>query len=148
MGDWCDCGPRECTGKFPRDQCRVNSRHTVRLQQKIERLTAEVKSAFFAGCDYGSKYAGDQYLGTPERQRGFDQWNRDSGSQECHWMDRFQTGDHGQRYAVTYINPATDKRCPFGWADDREVVDKMVDSIEKHPAWHSPEVEDRDGDKQ
>ncbi len=47
---------------------------------KIERLTAEVKSAFFAGCDYGSKYAGDQYLGTPERQRGFDQWKRDSGS--------------------------------------------------------------------
>ena len=49
-------------------------------EAEIERLTAEVKSAFFAGCDYGSKYACDQYLGTPERQRGFDQWKPVSGS--------------------------------------------------------------------
>ena len=46
-----------------------------------ERLVAKVKNAFFAGCDYGSKYAGDQYLGTPERQRGFDQWKPISRSQ-------------------------------------------------------------------
>ena len=66
-----------------------------------------------------------------------------SSAHGCHWMDRFQTGDFGQRYAVTYIEPATGKRCPFGWTDDAEVTEKMVDSIEKHPTLHSPEVEDR-----
>ncbi len=39
---------------------------------------AKIQSAFFAGCDYGSEYAGDQYLGTPERQRGFDQWKKEN----------------------------------------------------------------------
>lgn len=48
---------------------------------RIERLSAEVRGAFFAGCDFGSKYAGDQYLGTPERQRGFDKWKRDDETQ-------------------------------------------------------------------
>lgn len=58
------------------------ARHDLcRAITEIERLTAEARNIFFAGCDYGSKYAGDQYLGTPERQRGFDQWKRDSDSQ-------------------------------------------------------------------
>ena len=46
------------------------------LRRAADKLDSQGREAFFAGCDYGSNYAGAQYLGTPERQRGFDQWKR------------------------------------------------------------------------
>ena len=44
---------------------------------EIRRLSAEVRAAFLAGCDYGTKYAGDYYLGTPERDRGYKAWQKE-----------------------------------------------------------------------
>lgn len=45
------------------------------LSQEVERLKQQNKNAYFAGCDFGSEYAGDQFLGTPERERGFEEYN-------------------------------------------------------------------------
>ena len=44
------------------------------------RLTPEEllgKAAFLAGCDFGTSYYGEGYLGTPERTRGYLEWNRE-----------------------------------------------------------------------
>lgn len=53
------------------------------LSQEVERLNKQLKDAFFAGCDFGSEYAGDQFLGTPERQTGFDNYTEYGGCEEC-----------------------------------------------------------------
>ena len=52
-------------------------------------------------------------------------------------------GDEGRRYEVTFFNPATRKRQVLCWADTREAAQRLVDGINKHPAWEQPSVEDR-----
>lgn len=53
-------------------------------------------------------------------------------------------GDRGQRYEVTFFNPATRKRQVLGWASTLEGAEGMVAGIYKHPAWEQPRVEDRE----
>lgn len=55
-------------------------------------------------------------------------------------------GDRGQRYEVTFFNPATDKRQVLGWSETREGADSLVAGIDKHPTWRSPIVQDRKPD--
>lgn len=52
-------------------------------------------------------------------------------------------GDIGQRYEVTFFNPATFKRQVFGWSEELEGAKDMVASIKLHPAWEQPQITDR-----
>lgn len=52
-------------------------------------------------------------------------------------------GDRGQRYEVTFFNPATMKRQVLGWSETREGADSLVAGIDEHPTWCSPIVQDR-----
>lgn len=52
-------------------------------------------------------------------------------------------GDRGQRYEVTFFNPATFTRQVFGWSDDPEGANDMVASIKLHPVWEQPRIIDR-----
>jgi hypothetical protein len=42
-------------------------------------------------------------------------------------------GDRGQRYEVTFFNPATFKRHVLGWSETREGADSMVAGVNAHP---------------
>ena len=55
------------------------------LSQEVERLKAQNKDAFFAGCDFGEPFP--QFLGTPERQRGFEDYTEYGGCEECDEQD-------------------------------------------------------------
>lgn len=52
-------------------------------------------------------------------------------------------GDRGQRYEVTFFNPATLKRHVLGWSETREGADSMVAGINVHPVWEQPHITDR-----
>lgn len=52
-------------------------------------------------------------------------------------------GDRGQRFEVTFFNPATFKRQVLGWSESIEGAESMVAGIHKHPAWEQPQIEDR-----
>lgn len=54
-----------------------------------------------------------------------------------------EVGDRGQRYEVTFFNPATGKRQPLGWSDTQEGVNALVGAIDSHPSWEQPQVQDR-----
>ncbi len=53
------------------------------------------------------------------------------------------TGDRGQRWEVSFFNPATNDRQVYGWTDDHAAALRMADSVEKHPSWAFPQVTDR-----
>lgn len=52
-----------------------------------------------------------------------------------------RVGDQGQRYEVRFISNS--KECVAGWTDDKDGK-PFVESINKHPVWHSPKVIDRE----
>lgn len=52
-------------------------------------------------------------------------------------------GDQGQRYEVTFVNPASGARQVAGWSETRAGADRLVRGINAHPSWHSPEIKDR-----
>lgn len=52
-------------------------------------------------------------------------------------------GDRGQRYEVTFFNPATFKRHVLGWSETREGADSMVAGVDAHPVWEQPRITDR-----
>lgn len=52
-------------------------------------------------------------------------------------------GYRGQRYEVTFFNPATSQRHVLGWSSTLEGAESMVDGINKHPAWEQPQIVDR-----
>lgn len=52
-------------------------------------------------------------------------------------------GDRGQRFEVSFYNPATNQRQPLGWTNDAETARKMADSVELHPSWEYPQITDR-----
>ena len=52
-------------------------------------------------------------------------------------------GDRGQRYEVSFFNPATNSRQIAGWTDDIEIARSMANGIEKHPSWEYPWITDR-----
>jgi len=51
----------------------------------------------------------------------------------------FKTGNKGQRYEVR-CKDAFGKERIVGWADDPK---NLVESVELHPSFHSPEIIDR-----
>lgn len=55
-----------------------------------------------------------------------------------------KVGDRGQRYAVSYWDPATRTRKPFGWSYTLDGAAAMAKSIELHPSMEKPEIEDRE----
>lgn len=52
-----------------------------------------------------------------------------------------RVGDKGQRYEVRFISN-NGKDVIAGWTDDKNGK-PFVESINKHPVWHSPKVIDR-----
>lgn len=54
-----------------------------------------------------------------------------------------EVGDRGQRYQVTFFNPAKNQRQVLGWTDDAEAARRMADNVEKHPSWEYPQISDR-----
>ena len=50
--------------------------------------------------------------------------------------------DRGQRYEVTYLNIHS-QRVAMGWTNDLETTERMVNTINEHPCWAQPQVEDR-----
>jgi len=52
-------------------------------------------------------------------------------------------GDRGQRYEVTFFNPATFSRQVLGWCDTIEGAESMAAGVNMHPAWEQPQIEDR-----
>lgn len=52
-------------------------------------------------------------------------------------------GDRGQRWEVSFYNPATNKREVYGWTDDDATALSMSDCIEKHPSWQFGWITDR-----
>lgn len=53
----------------------------------------------------------------------------------------FKVGDKGQRYEVRFIG-SNGKEFVAGWTDDKNGK-PFVESINLHPAWHSPKIIDR-----
>lgn len=53
-------------------------------------------------------------------------------------------GDRGQRYEVSFFNPATNERQVLGWTDDLDAARRMADGVDQHPAWEFPWVTDRE----
>ncbi|HEY0684691.1 MAG TPA: hypothetical protein VGD45_20310 [Steroidobacter sp.] len=51
-------------------------------------------------------------------------------------------GDRGQPYEVTYDDGEGNRKV-FGWAETTDNVASMMESIELHPTWHSPQWRDR-----
>ncbi len=51
-----------------------------------------------------------------------------------------RVGDKGQQYEVRFIYNG--KECTAGWTDDKNGK-PLVETINKHPVWHSPKVIDR-----
>lgn len=62
-------------------------------------------------------------------------------------MTGFKVGDKGQRYEVRYKDAEGLVRT-LGWAETETGVAKFFRVIELHPAFHSPEVIDRQGVKE
>jgi hypothetical protein len=56
-------------------------------------------------------------------------------------MTGWKTGDHGQRYEVSYEEDG--KRHIIGWSNYREGVRAMTGCIRKHPCWSKPQIMDR-----
>jgi len=54
-----------------------------------------------------------------------------------------EVGDRGQRYEVTFYNPATGERQGYGWAASEGAANVMRDSVNKHPSWRYPRIKDR-----
>lgn len=52
-------------------------------------------------------------------------------------------GDRGQRYEVTFFNPAAFKRQVLGWSETLEGAESMVAGVNAHPAWEQAQIEDR-----
>jgi hypothetical protein len=52
-------------------------------------------------------------------------------------------GDRGQRFEVTFFNPATFKRQVLGWCETREDADKIVATMRDHPVWEQFQIVDR-----
>jgi hypothetical protein len=52
-------------------------------------------------------------------------------------------GDRGQRYEVTFFNPATFTRQVLGWSSTMEGAESMASGIDKHPVWEQPQIVDR-----
>lgn len=52
-------------------------------------------------------------------------------------------GDKGQRFEITYFDPASKTRKVFGWAEDLDGVEIFKKSINAHPSMQSPQVNDR-----
>ena len=52
-------------------------------------------------------------------------------------------GYRGQRYEVTFFNPATFSRQVLGWCDTIEGAESMAAGVNMHPAWEQPQIEDR-----
>lgn len=44
-------------------------------------------------------------------------------------------GDRGQRYEVSYFDPAANERRVMGWTDDLATAQRMADAVERHPSW-------------
>lgn len=53
-------------------------------------------------------------------------------------------GDKGQRWEVSFFNPATNKREVLGWTNDHASALAMAESVEQHPSWEFPWVTDRE----
>ncbi len=53
-------------------------------------------------------------------------------------------GDKGQRYEVSFYDPATNSRRVLGWCATAEGAQQMADGIEHHPSWAFPWVTDRE----
>lgn len=51
-------------------------------------------------------------------------------------------GDRGQRFVVHYKDGTGEER-PFGYSDTPEGAQIFCESIEAHPVFHSPRVQDR-----
>lgn len=54
-----------------------------------------------------------------------------------------EVGDRGQRYEVSFFNPAINERQVLGWTNDVESARKMADGVDAHPLWEFPWVTDR-----
>lgn len=52
-------------------------------------------------------------------------------------------GDRGQRYEVSFFNPATGQRQSLGWSETAEGAQSMAESVEAHPSWEYPWITDR-----
>lgn len=61
-------------------------------------------------------------------------------------MSMVGVGDRGQRYQVTFFNPATFRRQVLGWCETIEGADSLAAGIKSHPVWELPEIEDRKPD--
>lgn len=65
---------------------------------------------------------------------------------KCKWLPPTE-GDQGQRFEVTYLDPETKERKPFGWCQSIEVARIMVKSIGLHPSLTDGRIEDRQPEK-
>lgn len=52
-------------------------------------------------------------------------------------------GDRGQRYEVTFFNPATKRRQVLGWSATHDGAASMAAAVDAHPSWEQPQIEDR-----
>lgn len=52
-------------------------------------------------------------------------------------------GDRGQRFEVTFFNPATFGRQVLGWVETREDAERIVATMSDHPVWEQFQIVDR-----
>lgn len=57
--------------------------------------------------------------------------------------ERFKSGDKGQKYEITYLDPKDGVRYVFGWADDLLVAEALCSCIMDHPVWKDPYIVNR-----
>ena len=53
-------------------------------------------------------------------------------------------GDLGQRYEVTFFDPAAGCRRVFGWCSSPFGATGMAAAVRAHPSWSKPWITDRD----
>ncbi len=54
-----------------------------------------------------------------------------------------QVGDRGQRFEVSFFDPAINARRVLGWTTSVEDARRMADAVDAHPNWSYPWVTDR-----
>ena len=59
----------------------------------------------------------------------------------------FKVGDKGQRYEVQGTNDFG-HQVVIGWAEAKEGVAALVNSVKLHPTYHNPKVIDRQATKE
>lgn len=53
-------------------------------------------------------------------------------------------GDQGQRWEVSFFDPATNARRVLCWTNDLEHAKRIASAVEAHPSWDFVHITDRE----